>query len=143
MKKILLIFLRLLSIPYGYMVLVITLLHRQPTGTHNVKPPFWEIAELIKGNEKLLFDIIGNILLLLPLGIFLPLWIKKIDEVKKVALGGFLVSLLIEITQLITTRGYFEIDDLFHNTLGAVLGGLIGCRLARRIFPKEETSQEQ
>ena len=129
--------LRLLSIPYGYLVLVVTLLHRQPTGTHNVKPPFWEISQLINGNEKLLFDIIGNIMLLFPLGIAVPLWIKKADNVKKVALIGAGVSLFIEVTQLITTRGYFEIDDLFHNTLGAVLGAFIGCPLAKRIYSKE------
>ena len=133
-KKILLILLRLLSIPYVYGVLMITLLLRKPTYSHNVKPPFWEITELIKGNEKLLFDIIGNILMLLPLGILLPLFFRKADIPKKIALIGFIVSLLIEITQLITTRGYFEIDDLFHNTLGAFLGAFIGCSAAKWIY---------
>lgn len=76
-------------------------------------------------------------MLLFPLGIAVPLWIKKADNVKKVALIGAAVSLFIEVTQLITTRGYFEIDDLFHNTLGAVMGALIGCPLAKRIYSKK------
>jgi len=142
-KKILLILLRLLSIPYGYMVLLITLLYRQPLHTHNIKPPFWEISELIKGNERILFDIIANIIMFFPLGVFLPLWIKKADTLKKVALISLVVSLSIEIIQLITTRGYFEIDDLFHNTLGAVIGALIGCPLAKRIFLKDNDGRKQ
>lgn len=128
-----------MSIPYGYLVLAITLLHRQPTGTHNVKPPFWEISQLIGGNEKLLFDIIGNIMMLFPLGIFVPLWIKEADNVKKVAMTGFIVSLIIEVAQLITTRGYFEIDDLFHNTLGAFIGAFIGCQIAKKLYSKDNS----
>ena len=141
-KKILLILLRLITIPYMYLVLIITLLWRKPTYTHNIKPPFWEITELIKGNESLLFDIIANTIMLFPLGILAPLWLRKADNVKKVALTGFLVSLVIEITQLITTRGYFEIDDLFHNTLGAVIGALIGCPLARWIFSDSKSQRK-
>lgn len=137
-KKITLILLRLLSIPYGYGVLLITLLWRKPTYSHNIKPPLWEISQLIKGNGQLLFDIIGNIMLLFPFGIFLPLWIRKADTPKKAALGGFIVSEVIEVTQLITTRGYFEIDDLFHNTLGAFLGGFIGCSLAKRLYTEKK-----
>lgn len=142
-KKILLILLRLLSIPYVYMVFMITLLLRKPTYSHNVKPPFWEITELINGNGKLLFDIIGNILMLLPLGILLPLCFRKPDTPKKIALIGFIVSLLIEVTQLITTRGYFEIDDLFHNTLGALIGAFIGCSAAKWIYSDDNGHQKQ
>ena len=126
-----------------YLVLIITLIWREPTYSHNIKPPFWEIAELLKGNEKLLFDIIANIIMLFPLGILAPLCIKKADSVKKVALTGFIVSLVIEVTQLITTRGYFEIDDLFHNTLGAFIGGAIGCPLAKWIFTERESANKQ
>lgn len=142
-KKILLILLRLLTIPYMYGVLIITLICRKPTHSHNIKPPFWEIAELIKGNEKLLFDIIANTIMLFPLGILAPLCIRKADDLKKVALTGFIVSLVIEVTQLITTRGYFEIDDLLHNTLGALVGGLIGCPLAKWIYSEDNSGRKQ
>jgi glycopeptide antibiotics resistance protein len=113
---------------------MVTLLYRIPTHSHNIKPPFWEITQLIKGNGQLLFDIIANIIMLFPLGIFLPLWFRKLDTPKKTALTALFVSLSIEIVQLITTRGYFEIDDIFHNTLGALAGAVIGCRLAKRIY---------
>ena len=136
-KKILLILLRLISLPYGYFVLLITLIYRQPLYTHNIKPPFWEISEYLKGNDRLLFDIIANIIMLIPFGFFLPLWTRKADKLKKVALAGLVFSLCIEIIQLITTRGYFEIDDLFHNTLGAFIGALIGCPLAKWFYKEK------
>ena len=80
--------------------------------------------------------------MLFPFGILLPLWCRKTDSPKKVALMAFMVSLCIEIIQLITTRGYFQIDDLFHNTLGAFVGAFIGCPLAKWIFTKENSPQK-
>lgn len=78
-------------------------------------------------------------MMLFPLGIFVPLWIKEADNVKKVAMTGFIVSLIIEVAQLITTRGYFEIDDLFHNTLGAFIGAFIGCQIAKKLYSKDNS----
>ena len=142
-KKILLILLRLLSLPYVYGVLFITLIWRKPTYTHNFKPPFWEISQLIGGNRQMLFDIIGNILLLFPLGFFLPIWFRKADKPKKVVLICFFVSVAIEITQLITTRGYFETDDLLHNTIGALMGALLGCSLAKQLYTDNKKTQKK
>ena len=120
---------------------MITLLLRRPTYSHNVKPPFWEITELIKGNRGLLFDIIGNTIMLLPLGILLPICFRRADNPKTIAFIGFLVSFFIEVTQLITKLGYFEIDDLFHNTLGAFIGAFIGCSIARWIYANDDHKQ--
>ena len=35
---------------------------------------------------------------------------------------GLFMSSAIEVTQLILHRGLFEFDDIFHNTLGTVIG---------------------
>jgi glycopeptide antibiotics resistance protein len=40
----------------------------------------------------------------------------------QVALLGFLTSLSIELLQLVLKRGLFEFDDMFHNTLGVIIG---------------------
>lgn len=69
-------------------------------------------------------NVIGNILLLLPLGYLVPLVWKRIDDWRKAALLGVLASLLIEITQLITHHGYFDVDDIILNAGGCVLGWL-------------------
>ena len=39
-------------------------------------------------------------------------------------LCGFVLSLLIELTQLVTHLGMFDLDDLMNNSLGAFLGRL-------------------
>ena len=62
-----------------------------------------------------------NIILLMPFGFLLPMiW----DDMRKpipVILSGFAFSLLIEVSQILSSRGT-DIDDLILNTLGAALG---------------------
>lgn len=38
----------------------------------------------------------------------------------------FCLSLTIEITQLLTQRGHFQVDDILMNTIGAGVGALFG-----------------
>ncbi len=66
----------------------------------------------------------GNILLLIPLGYLAPLLKKNIDRWWKTVILGVGVSLLIEIIQLMTHRGYFDIDDVILNSLGCWIGWL-------------------
>ena len=63
-----------------------------------------------------------NILLFVPFGYLLPLLWKRADRWWKVVLCGFVLSLLIELTQLVTHLGMFDLDDLMNNSLGALLG---------------------
>ena len=58
--------------------------------------------------------------MLMPLGFMLPI-IKKVS-LKQVFLISLCVSAGIELTQFITGRGLMEFDDVFNNTVGAVLG---------------------
>lgn len=66
--------------------------------------------------------LILNILMLAPLGFLLPLISKKFDSVKNILLVAFTFTIFIELFQLITHRGIFELDDLFHNTIGSIIG---------------------
>lgn len=71
------------------------------------------------------FNLFGNILLLLPLGYFAPLLSeKKVDSLWKAALIGTVASVLIEVSQWYMHRGFFDIDDVILNTSGCVLGWL-------------------
>ena len=45
-------------------------------------------------------DTVLNVILFIPLGIFLPLLYKKYDKMGKVVLIGFLISVSIEIVQM-------------------------------------------
>jgi len=80
-------------------------------------------------------NIMGNTILMMPLGIFLPLLWDKFRSLKSTVIFCFSVSLSIEIFQFIS--GYwgnyriFDIDDLILNTLGAFIGYLIYDRVLR------------
>ena len=73
-----------------------------------------------------------NILLFIPLGIFLPmLWKENYNnKFSKVLIFGFLLSLIIEILQIFTFR-LTDINDLITNTLGTVIGYLIYMKLLK------------
>lgn len=64
-------------------------------------------------------NIIGNIVLLAPLGILIPLIFN--GNIKKHILIIFIISLLIELLQLITMSGYVDIDDIILNVFGAYI----------------------
>ena len=71
---------------------------------------------------SLLINILGNIVMFMPFGFFFPL-LWRISGKKAVA-AGFLISLSIELIQLMLPRST-DIDDLILNTAGAALGLLI------------------
>lgn len=76
-----------------------------------------------------------NILLFLPLGVFLPFLYERFKSAKNVAVYGFLMSLSIELLQLFNA-GITDVNDLIMNTLGAVLGYLLWKNAARKLTGK-------
>ena len=63
-----------------------------------------------------------NILMLVPLGVLLPLLHKRFRKFSWLIGTALLMTLTIEIVQLATGLGIFDLDDLFNNILGAVIG---------------------
>jgi len=93
--------------------------------------PFRTIGGYIKaifdGSMNLnipLENLFGNLLMFLPMGCYLPFFIRKIDSLKKYLWRMFPIFFSIEIAQFLTKRGSFDIDDLILNLLGAILGYL-------------------
>ncbi len=80
-----------------------------------------------------------NIIMLVPLGMYLPLLSSKFQSVKKAASMGLYISLSFEFTQLLM-RIIFgngrstDINDLLANTLGAVIGFLLIRELSKKSF---------
>ena len=73
-----------------------------------------------------------NILMFAPLG-FLFKCIHENTATWRIVVTGLIVSLLIEVAQMIFHLGMFETDDLLTNTLGTWLGTLIYQKLMRKI----------
>lgn len=67
-------------------------------------------------------NIILNILLFVPIGALLPLLNKKLRKPYISITIGLLITLFIETIQTIFHIGIFEIDDIFNNALGTVIG---------------------
>jgi len=66
-------------------------------------------------------EILYNVFVFVPLGIYLSMAFEKLSFLKKV-LFAFLLSFAFEIVQFILGLGISDVTDLITNTLGAVLG---------------------
>ena len=115
-------FIYMLFIAYVFMVLWLTLIDREFGERQSMLVPFWEYANVIKGIERDFFikQILGNLVMLMPLGIMLPM-LRNVNR-KQIFVIAICFSVGIEITQFITGRGLLEFDDVFNNTVGAVVG---------------------
>lgn len=67
-------------------------------------------------------NVILNIAMFVPFGMLLPLLVKAFRKCYLTIPIGFLVSLAVETIQLVLKSGFFDIDDLFTNTLGTAIG---------------------
>lgn len=74
----------------------------------------WSISEL----QLILF----NIIMFTPLGFLLPLLWKKAEKMWVTVVVSLCLTGGIEVFQLLTGTGIFELDDLVHNLLGSMFG---------------------
>lgn len=68
---------------------------------------------------------IANMVMFMPLGVFLPIIWKRTNKLKWVLIAGFCGSLFIEVSQLLLQCGVFQTEDLIMNTIGTGLGYLM------------------
>lgn len=100
----------------GYILVILgeTVLFRIPKGYIRYElQPFWSYEIWESAKE----EILANIFVYTPVGIvagYLWKW--------KGILVGLGISVSTELLQLVTHRGWFEIDDLIHNTFGTLIG---------------------
>ena len=87
---------------------------------------FWSWRAVFRGSREMLKEDILNIVLLLPLGGLLPFVFDKKIRWWQGLLCGIVVSLGIEILQLVLKRGLFEFDDIMNNSIGCMLGCIFG-----------------
>lgn len=78
----------------------------------------------VENNEIAELNIIGNIILFVPMGLLLPVVDEKYKSMKQITFLSVIASLLIEIIQLFIGRS-FDVDDIIVNTIGAIFGYFI------------------
>lgn len=101
--------------------------------------PFLEICRFWIYREQLgvlavFSNIFGNVIGFIPYGFILPVIAHKCRSGFFIILSGFSLSLVVEVVQLVTKVGCFDVDDLILNTLGAAIGyGMFAvCNYLRR-----------
>ena len=148
---------RLLLPAYLLLNLYFTLLMRQPSEDRLVTlvplrsyfavlgwdiQSFSAVGQLLQGawEEPIAFafepliGIVQNLILFMPFG-FLLCGATGQPRTSRILLLGFLLSLSIELCQLLFRLGWFEVDDILHNVLGTYLG----IRLYRRTVKRTST----
>lgn len=111
---------------------IVTFQDKTPWTTNNFIP-FKEIMRYNMGSRLFMKNVIGNLVLFLPYGLFTSLYLKN----KKASLILFLtliISVSIEVVQLAIGR-VFDIDDIILNVLGGYFGFLI-YKFLKRIWDK-------
>ena len=100
---------------------------------------FWVYRKQL-GFAAVFTNLVGNVAGFLPFGFILPVITEKMRSGLLITLAGFGLSLTVEVIQLITRVGCFDVDDMILNTAGAALGYLlffICDHLRRKIYGKK------
>lgn len=95
--------------------------------------PFWSYAAIQQGVDELIAENVMNVVAFMPIGLLIGTQIShKVQKGWLVAIGvGFLISVSIEILQLVLKRGFVELDDVMHNTIGCIIGYLLFLLIAK------------
>ena len=97
----------------------------------------WGIWETVNGEQKLTTECIENVIMMVPFSAVV-MWTfgKKIGNSWKKILWysgkiAFIFSISIEMLQLLLRLGTFQLSDIFYNTVGGVIGGLMYCAVIK------------
>lgn len=116
----------LLLIEYIALLLFSTVVYRSEMAERKYDfMPFWSYRAYFSGEDpRLLAENIMNVVVFVPIGLLFGTQISQ--KKQKGWLVAFIVgagiSVTIETLQLVLKRGFSELDDVLHNTLGCMIG---------------------
>lgn len=114
--------LRIVLCIYLVVLIQIVFLSREPGSRDGIDLRlFGTFTDNVRGNSY----VVENIILFIPLGLLLPANWQRFKKLRSSILFGFSLSIFIEGIQLLTKRGYCQLDDVIMNTLGCAFGYLI------------------
>ena len=130
---------------YLGIILLITVMRREPGSYYGMVETELDFGGISGGYfhiRQIMYSLL-NVLLFIPWGTLLVMFRKKYR--KEIALfmtvlECFITSFFIEITQLVTATGRFEITDIVTNVLGGAIGATCGLiiHLCRERFNQNE-----
>lgn len=83
-------------------------------------------------------NLAGNLLVFVPFGFLLPLLSEEFGQLPELLLNAFTFVLGIEVFQLFSAFGAFDVDDILLNCLGALIG--FGCYKALHVCGRKKIS---
>ena len=107
---------------YYSLVLVFTVASRHP---RTIKRPvnldmFGTVTRRFLYEPTNRYEVVLNTLMFVPIGTLLPLAFRF--NLNRTTLTALLMSSILEVAQLILSRGSFELSDIFTNVMGAMVG---------------------
>ena len=107
----------LLLIEYIFLIFCSTVFFRTTSELRKYDiHPFWSYSR-----PDLLVENIMNVVVFIPVGLLLGIAFKQMTWWKALMIGC-VISVTIEALQFFLMRGFSEVDDVMHNTLGCLLG---------------------
>jgi glycopeptide antibiotics resistance protein len=103
------------------------------TGPANFIPfkTIWPYLLGAKGQMIAIFELAGNIALLVPIGLLVAFVFRGMTWKKSLALA-VATGLAIEVTQVLLHAGIFDVDDILLNALGVMIGYWLFVAFVRR-----------
>ena len=112
----------LLLVEYVFLIFCSTVFFRTTSELRKYDfHPFWSYKAIEEGRADLLPENIMNVVVFIPVGLLLSIAFKQVTW-WKVLLIGCGISVTIETLQFWFMRGFSELDDVMHNTLGCLIG---------------------
>lgn len=106
--------------------------------------PFWSYVAAYNGEEELVSENLLNVVVFIPIGLLVGLLIKGPLYSRSwmiTLLIGLSLSLCIETLQFVLKKGFSEIDDVIHNTIGFFIGGILWTLFGRYRCKSQKTKR--
>ena len=114
-----------LACEYALLIYCSTVVFRKTVETIGYNfTPFWSYTAIHKGRSDLIDVVVMNVVVFVPIGFLMGMAFNRIKWWMSVLIG-LGVSLPIELFQFVFKRGYAEVDDVIHNTLGCLIGFML------------------
>jgi glycopeptide antibiotics resistance protein len=110
--------------------------------------PFLEIKRFVKyrsymSTTSVMLNLVGNVVAFMPFGMLIRWARNKKTGVLTAFVYSMLFSCIIEVAQLVTKLGVFDVDDIIMNTIGGMIGYLVYVILAVYDKRRRKHNEEQ
>lgn len=109
--------------------------NQEPVNTSFLKSIRLDLHAMSHAEYRLssVLNLWGNVLIFIPFGLLMPLFLRYNPVYLRTFLTGFLFILSIELIQLLFSIGVWDIDDIFLNLCGLSIGVILSLPLRKRL----------